>query len=178
MTHEAQLEDVRQALRFVRASHRRFNIDPGRIFLLGESASGQIVTLLAAEDRSIAGVVSFYGVYDFPTMVRDASPRSLLVRLFRRTQMDDESGRLLREYSPLYRAHAKMPPVLLVNGTGEQLWAQAQAFARRLKELGARYDLIALEGAPHGMENWEGHPEWTTYKRQVTEWIWRVARDR
>jgi acetyl esterase/lipase len=174
--HEAQLEDVRQALRFVRASHRRFNIDPGRIVLLGESASGQIVTLLGAEDRSIAAVISFYGVYDFPAMVTDTSPRSLLVRLFRRTQLDDDSNRVLREYSPLYRAHAKMPPMLLVNGTGEQLWAQAQAFARRLKELGARYDLIALEGAPHGMENWEGHPEWVTYKSRVTEWIWRVVR--
>jgi acetyl esterase len=176
VAHQAQLEDVREALRFVRASQRRFNIDPDRIVLLGESASGQIVTLLGTEDRSIAGVVSFYGVYDFPAMVTDASPRSLLVRLFRRTQLDDDSSRLLREYSPLYRAHAKMPPMLLVNGTGEQLWLQAQAFARRLKELGARYDLIALEGAPHGMENWEGHPEWVTYKSQVTEWIWRVVR--
>jgi hypothetical protein len=46
----------------------------------------------------------------------------LLFRLFRRTQLDDESHRLLREYSPLYRAHAKMPPMLLVNGTGEELW--------------------------------------------------------
>jgi acetyl esterase/lipase len=62
VTHQAQLEDVREALRFVRASHRRFNIDPDRIVLLGESASGQIVTLLGMEDRSIAGVVSFYGV--------------------------------------------------------------------------------------------------------------------
>jgi hypothetical protein len=49
-------------------------------------------------------------------------------------------------------------------------------FARRLKELGVRYDLIALDGAPHGMENWEGNTEWVTYKSQVTEWIWRVVR--
>ena len=174
--HEAQLEDVRQALQFVRASHRRFNIDPGRIVLLGESAGGQLVTLLGAEDSSIAGVVSFYGVYDFPAMVQDASPRSLLVRLFRRSQLDDASRRLLRAYSPLYRAHAKMPALLLVNGTGERLWVQAQAFAARLKELGARHDLIALDGAPHGLENWEGHPEWMTYKSRVIDWIWRTVR--
>jgi len=66
--------------------------------------------------------------------------------------------------------------MLLVNGTGERLWAQAQAFARRLNELGARHDLIALEGAPHGMENWEGHPEWMTYKSRLIEWIWRIVR--
>ena len=127
--NEDQLEDVRQAIRFVRASHKRFNIDPARIVLVGESASGQMVTQVAAEDASLAGVVSFYGVYDFAAMVTDASPRSLLVRLFRRTVLDDESRAELRRFSPLHRAHKDMPPVLLVNGTGERLWAQALTFA-------------------------------------------------
>ncbi|MGH9374510.1 MAG: alpha/beta hydrolase, partial [Vicinamibacterales bacterium] len=174
--HQDQLEDVRQAIRFVRAEHARFNIDPARIFLVGESASGQMVTQVATEDSSIAGVVSFYGVYDFSAMVTDASPRSLLVRLFRRRVLDDESRAVLRRYSPLYRAHKDMPPVLLVNGTGERLWAQAQAFGERLTALGVRHEIVALEGAPHGMENWEGHPEWMIYKRRVVEWILRVAR--
>jgi acetyl esterase/lipase len=120
--------------------------------------------------------VSFYGVYDFTAMVTDASPRSLLVRLFRRNVLDDESRAELQRYSPLYRAHNDMPPVLMVNGTGERLWTQAQAFTQRLTELGARYEVIAIEGAPHGMENWEGHPEWMVYKRRVVEWIQQVAR--
>ena len=51
-----------------------------------------MVTLIAAEDSSVAGVISFYGVYDFPEMVSDATTRSLLVRLFRRRVLDDESG--------------------------------------------------------------------------------------
>ena len=77
-THDDQLEDLRDAIRFVRAQHARFNIDPARLFLLGESASGQMVAQVATEDRSLAGVISFYGVYDFNAMVTDASPRSLL----------------------------------------------------------------------------------------------------
>jgi acetyl esterase len=170
-THEDQIQDLREAIRFVRREHRRFNIDPARIFLLGESASGQMVSLAAGEDRSLAGVVSFYGVYDFNAMVTDASPRSLLVRLFRRTQLNDHARDELRRYSPLDRAHKEMPPLLLVNGTGERLWAQAQTFDRRLNELGVEHDVIALDGAPHGMENWEGHPEWMFYKQRVVEWI-------
>jgi acetyl esterase len=176
VTHEAQLEDVRQAIRYVKTQHARFHVDPAAIVLLGESASGQMVMQLASEDASIAGVISFYGVYDFSTMVTDASPRSLLVRLFRRNVLDDESRALLRRYSPLHNAHKNMPPVLLVNGTGERLWAQAQTFSQRLTELGARHEILALEGAPHGMENWEGHPEWIVYKRRVVEWILRVVR--
>ncbi len=175
-THQEQLADVREAIRSVRAAHARYNIDPGRIVLIGESASGQMVTQIATEDPSLAGVVSFYGVYDFPAMVTDASPRSLLVRLFRRDVLDDDARTLLRQYSPLYQAHKNMPPLLLINGTGEQLWAQAQAFSGKLTDVGARHEVISLEGAPHGLENWEGHPAWTTYKRRMVEWIRRVTR--
>jgi alpha-L-fucosidase 2 len=174
-TNQDQIEDVRQAIRFVRAEHARFNVDPARIMLLGESASGQIVMQVAAEDPSIAGVVSFYGVYDFPSMVTDASPRSLLVRLFRRTVLDDDSRGVLRKYSPLYSARTGMPPVLLVNGTAERLWSQAQAFSRRLSEIGVPHEIVSLEGAPHGLENWEGHPEWMFYKQRMVEWIRRIV---
>jgi acetyl esterase len=175
-THQDQLADVRRAIQFVRAEHARFNIDPARIVLVGESASGQMVTQIATEDASLAGVISFYGVYDLPSMVTDTSSRSLLVRLFRRHVLDDDARALLRQYSPLYQAHKSMPPLLLINGTGERLWVQAQAFARRLTDLGVRHEMIALEGAPHGLENWEGQAAWTTYKRRVVEWIWQVAR--
>jgi alpha-L-fucosidase 2 len=175
--HELQLEDLRQAIRFVREEHQRFNVDPKRIILVGESASGQMVAQIATEDSSLAGVVSFYGVYDFLPMVTDANPRSLLVRLFRRQVLDDESREVLRQYSPLHRARKDMPPILLVNGTGEKLWAQAQMFARRLTTINARHEVIALEGAPHGMENWEGHGEWMDYKDRMIEWIRAVTRD-
>ena len=131
---------------------------------------------VAADDRLLAGVVSFYGVYDFPSMVTDTSPRSLLVRLFRRTVIDDESRAVLRKYSPQYTAHSGMSPVLLVNGTGERLWSQAQAFSRRLTDVGVPHEVVTLEGAPHGLENWEGHPEWTFYKKRVADWIMRTVK--
>jgi acetyl esterase/lipase len=69
-----------------------------------------------------------------------------------------------------------MAPVLLINGTGERLWDQARAFQGRLRELGARHELIALENAPHGLENWEGHPEWMFYKERLVAWIRDVTR--
>jgi hypothetical protein len=39
----------------------------------------------------------------------------------------------------------------------------------RLRAVG--HELFALEGAPHGMENWEGHPEWASYKMKLVQWL-------
>ena len=172
--HPAQMDDVRTALRFVREHAARFRIDPRRIVLVGESASGQMVTLLATEDAGLAGVVSFYGVYDFAPLVQDASPRSLAARLFGRTVLDEGARALLRKYSPLHAAHGRMPPTLLVHGTSERLWEQGVAMADRLRGLGVRHELLRLEGAPHGMGNWEGRPEWAHYKEKTLGWITRI----
>jgi acetyl esterase len=169
--HPAQMEDLRTAVRFVRRHAGRFGVDGRRLVLVGESASGQMATLLAAEDSDLGGVVSFYGVYDFAPMVPDASPRSLAARLFGRTALDEETRGLLRKYSPLHAAHGRMPPMLLVHGTNERLWEQGVAMADRLRTLGVAHELLRLDGAPHGMENWEGRPEWAHYKAKVVEWI-------
>jgi acetyl esterase/lipase len=184
--HPQQLDDLRRAIRYVRHHAESFRVDPRRLATLGESASGQMVAQLAVEpcegladapdpvDRepcTVAAVVSFYGVYDFLPMVEDVSPRSLLVRLFDHKALDEEGRRLLRQHSPVHHAHAAMPPLLMIHGTNEMLWGQGVAFAEKLSEVGADHELYRLDGAPHGMENWEGHPEWVGYKRKLVDWL-------
>jgi len=177
--HPEQMDDLRRAVAFVRQHAPRFRVDPERLAVVGESASGQMAALLATEDRpGLAGVVSFYGVYDFPAMVTDASPRSLLRRLFGRETLDDAAQVVLRQYSPLFHVRAGLPPLLLVHGTNERLWAQGVAMRDRLAAAGAPHELYAVEGAPHGMENWEGRPEWAGYKQKVVEWLGERLRPR
>jgi acetyl esterase len=170
--HQAQIENVRDAINWVRMNAPLSKLDPSRIALVGESASGQMVAQLATgAPRGVAAVVSFYGVYDFVSMAKDAGPRSIPARLFRLHKLDDETRETLRRYSPLHNAKKEMPPLLLICGTRDALFAQHTAFTRRLAEVGARYESFTLDGAPHGMENWEGHPEWAGYKQKLVEWL-------
>ena len=175
VTNREQMDDLRHAVAFLRANAARFRIDPRRLVLVGESASGQMVSLLAAEDRTLAGVVSFYGVYDFVPWTTSLAPRSVPVRLFRLTALDAPAMQTVKAYSPLHQARRDMAPILLVHGTAEELWAQAEAMTARLREVGARHELLAIPGAPHGMEHWEGHPEWETYKTRVVRWILTIV---
>lgn len=173
--HAEQLQDLRDAIAFLRERAGSFNIDASRLVLVGESASAQMVSLVGAEDRALAGVVSFYGVYDFLPMAERLTPRSAVTRLFGVTALTDEGRETLRQYSPLHRAHKDQPPLLLIHGTAEGLWTQGQAMAARLAAIGARHEMVALEGAPHGMENWEGQARWQHYKTRLVEWIRAVT---
>jgi alpha-L-fucosidase 2 len=170
--NQEQLEDLRLAIEFVRLNSDRFQIDPNRIAILGESASGQMVAQLATEKPAgVVAVVSFYGVYDFLAMDSDYSPRSIPARLFRLTRASEYGRQLMVSFSPIYHVKADMPPLLLIHGTNERLLAQGVAMAQRLEHVRANYDLIKVENAPHGIENWEGHAEWLDYKTKLVDWL-------
>jgi alpha-L-fucosidase 2 len=163
-----QLDDLRAAIRHVKQHAARYHVDPDRVAILGESASGQLVTQVAAEPCpgcEVQAVVSLYGVYRFDPS-EEATPKARLDALFGAWTKET-----LRAYSPLHRAHAGMPPVLLLQGTEDRLQKGTLAYAARLEELGVPHELVILKGAPHGMENWEGHPEWGFWKEKVVSWL-------
>jgi acetyl esterase len=172
-----QLEDVRSAIRFVRLHAQRFHIDPNRLALIGESASGQLVTQVASEpcpDCEAQAVVSFYGVYDFTQWSYGQEwQRQTLTRV-----LGDGPPETAARYSPIEHVSTSLPPILLIQGTKDELYKGTLEYGARLKKTGARFDLVLLEGAPHGMENWEGHLEWAFYKQRLVQWLWSVFEHR
>ncbi len=174
--NEEQLEDLRNAIRYVRVHAGRFNVDPNAIAALGESASGQMVTEIASEPCSGCGVqavVSFYGVYDFVTWASDPHSKPTLDRVFGSWDISK-----LRRYSPIYHVHSGMPPVFILQGTADELYQGTLAYERRLNQQGVPHELILLDKAPHGMENWVGHPEWEVYQAKLVHWLNAVLRSR
>ncbi len=168
-----QLDDVRSAIRYVRQHADRFHIDPNRLALIGESASGHLVTQVASQpctDCEVQAVVSFYGVYDFTHWAMgEERQRRTLKRLF-----DDNTPEAIAQFSPIENVNSRLPPMLLFQGTRDELYQGTLDYVARLKKTGVRHELIMLDGAPHGMENWEGHPEWMFYKQKLTDWLWTV----
>jgi alpha-L-fucosidase 2 len=169
-----QLEDLRNAVRYIRRHGRRFNVNPSAIAILGESAGGQIVTEVASEACSgcdVQAVISFYGVYDFVPWATNSDAKPMLDRIF-----GDWNTETLRQYSPISHAHAGMPPVLLLQGTADELYPGTIAYEKRLQQQRIPHELILLRNAPHGMENWVGHPDWQFYRPKLVEWLDAVLR--
>jgi acetyl esterase len=172
--NEEQLQDLRNAIRYVRIHAERFNVNPNTIAILGESAGGQIVTQVASEPCSgceVQAVVSFYGVYDFVPWASDPHSKPTLDRIFRSWDISK-----LQRYSPISHAHRGMPPVLMLQGTADELYAGGVAYERRLTQIGIPHEFIVLDKAPHGMENWVGHPEWEVDQAKLVDWLNMVLR--
>jgi acetyl esterase len=172
VTVREQVRDVRTALDWIRAHAVELGVDRQRLVLVGESASGQLVTSPGVRPDSLAGVVSFYGVYDLEAMSGDpANPRSLARRLFAIREWSDAARAAVREFSPLHHASEHGTPLLLIAGTADRLVAQQRAYHASLQKAGARVEAIELEGAPHGMEAWHDQERWRVWEARVGQWI-------
>jgi acetyl esterase/lipase len=176
----AALEDVKCAVRFLRAHARALGIDPGRIGAWGSSAGGDLVSLLGVVGPR-AGLDQ--GQYaDQPSRVEDATDLHDS-EPFMRTVVHvalGGSSRVRRAVSPgsylgtgantWAGAVGGLPPFLILHGTDDQAIRprHSQAFARQLEAAGVPVELVLVQGAQHGLN----YPSQRPTPAQLTE---RVA---
>ena len=168
-TNEARfpqpLEDIKAAIRYMKAHADCFAVDAHRVFVMGESAGGALAALaavtgecreyevgdyLAYTSRVQAGV-DFYGVTD----CEHGAPRKATGSL------DDGSRERFVGPDPQNAARAsavnyvneQTPPILILHGTNDALVnldEQSRKFYHKLQENNVKSDLIIIEGGEHG----------------------------
>jgi len=180
--HPAQVADLRQALRWLRANSENLGIDPYRIGLWGSSAGGHVAafTALSSETAELAGetvpadfaqwptavscVVEGYG----PTLIGELLPDRISAVSAEHTPEEDllggpaaseseKSGLLARaaEASPALLDASDAPPFLILHGTGDTLvpHSQSQELHDHLQAAGSESLLCLIEGFGHGFFN-------------------------
>lgn len=178
----ADADDVEAAIRFVRTNAAKYNVDAKRIALIGESAGGHLVSYVGARnepDSRVAAVVSMYGIHDFITAAIAWKPfPHEVLDLFGIREVDADTAPVLIEASPVAYISAEMPPFLLMHGSKDEdvPYEQSVEMCDKMKQAGAHCDLITIEGAPHGMDHWESHPEWLWYKKALVEWLQKTLK--
>jgi alpha-L-fucosidase 2 len=178
----ADSDDVESAIRFVKVNAAKYKVDPNRIALIGESAGGHLVSYVGARNQSdsrVAAVVSMYGIHDFVAAAVQWKPLPHeLLDLFGITAVNVQTVPLLIKASPVVYISKEMPPFLLMHGSKDEdvPYMQSVEMCDKMKEAGARCDLITIEGAPHGMDHWEPHPEWLWYKKALVDWLKQTLR--
>ena len=175
--HPAAVEDVEAALRWVQSNAKRLRVDTNRIAIMGESAGGHIAAMAALRGRvPVAALISFYGIHDLPAWFRQRGeiPKNIAQYLTGTSPKD------LVEASPISHVRATSPPMLVVHGTADHgvHYEQSQRLCDAAIRVKVRCEALLIDGAPHGVENWEKEPRFQIWKPRVTAWLRDVLRYR
>ncbi len=155
-----QLDDVHEALHYLRTNAATLNVDTNNFVLLGRSAGGQIALAAAytLHESGLKGVINFYGPADMAWGYNH--PANPLV-LDTRKIMSDYLGGSVTDVPHNYRASSpseivskQSPPTLTIFGKNDPLvpYQNGTKLSQRLNENGVKNFLLLLPWATHGCD--------------------------
>lgn len=138
--HPAQLEDCREAVRWLRQNAARFNIDENRIGALGYSAGGHLALMLGVtrpERETVSSQVHAVVAGGAPVNLL-AYPGSGLVKKLMGDQRITGRGHLWADASPITHVSSDDAPTLLYHGLFDLVvrYDQAASMALALEQAG------------------------------------------
>jgi len=167
----AMIEDVKCAIRSLRAHADEYNIDPNRIGVWGNSAGGHLVNLIGLTDESagfeqgeyldqssrVQLVVDMFGPVDLTT---DFS--STFARIRPDVFLDGDRAKA----SPINYITPDDPPFLILNGDRDPVMplSQSRQFYKALIAAGVDAQLIVVANGNHGFTT----PDITPTREEIT----------
>jgi len=166
----ASLQDAVRAIDWIDSKAAHYGGDRSVIVLAGDSAGAQIASWCASTLHdsgiryqagvhdssttvSVKGLLLFYGVYDFDTVL---SARFPFIKIYARSFLGADAQTYANNSklaSPIKQISQNLPPVWLCAGEQDGLFTQSQAYADALKNSGVRYRTLFFSGkyrANHG----------------------------
>ncbi len=174
----AQVEDVKCAVRWLRANADKLGLNPEKIGAIGFSAGGHLSLMLGAtdakdglegdgghpnHDSKVQAVVNFFGPADlrlkYPDIVHG------LLRDFVGGEIQEKQD-VIRLASPVSYLDGKDAPILTFHGTADPIvpYEQATVLDQACKEAKLPHRLETLEQAGHG---WGGEQLLETLEKSI-----------
>ena len=145
------VKDGKSAVRWVRENAARLGIDPEKVTVGGGSAGGHVAAATATiedlneegEDTSTSAIPDALLLFN---PVYDNGPKGY---------GHERLGDRYEEISPMHNIRSGMPPAIVFLGTSDRLIpvATAEAFQKKMREVGSRSELHLYKGQPHGFFN-------------------------
>jgi acetyl esterase/lipase len=151
----AAYEDTQTAIRWLHAHATEFRVNPDRIFLIGESSGGHLVTLAAAlgdgpyarvggwekARNDVRAVISVAGAYDLPTLSWG--------NLWTPATGDVDAAR--RQASPINHVTPGMKPILVIHSDDDKSVPieQAVRFVKVLEGAGVHHRFVHYQDRGH-----------------------------
>ena len=153
----AMIQDVKCAIRSLRANAVQYNLDPNHIGAVGVSAGGHLVSLLGTTDQSagwdvgeyldqssrVQAVIAMAGVMDLSRSFPNAD-----IEAMKRVGFGEYN---VTEASPITHVTPETPPFLLIHGDRDELVPveQSQLMYDRLIQEKVPAQLVIVKNASH-----------------------------
>jgi acetyl esterase/lipase len=169
----AQIEDIKCAVRYLRANAANHGIDPNRIGVVGASAGGHLVALLGTSDPSaglegscgyidessrVQAVVDLCGPTDLATLLFDVDYISWIEEYYATAAEQvlgtrDPNAEIVSKVSPVTHVTRDDPPFLIIHGEKDILVPvnQAEILYERLVVAQVPATLVVIENAGHSL---------------------------
>ena len=164
----APVEDVKAAVRFLRANAAKYNVDPDRIGATGGSAGGHLALMLGLtgatklfegtggnpeQSSQVQCVAEYYGPTDFTQSYGKSVDAAEVLPMFLGNDLQhNREGHL--KASPLYYVTPMSSPILAIHGDKDAYVAVEQSvwLADKLRAAGVPVELEIIPGAGHGFK--------------------------
>jgi acetyl esterase/lipase len=183
----AMIEDIKCAVRYLRAHAARYHLDPDAIGVLGASAGGHLAALLGTADESagfdvgqyldqssrVQAVVTMSGLSDFTVPVEGGVSMAIY---FAFGALAGTNPTLLAPASPVTYITPDDPPFLILHGDEDGVVPieQAQILDEKLTAAGVPSTLVVVKGGDHGLNPLPGktaEPAWEEISRIILEFL-------
>ena len=157
-TFPQPIEDVKTAIRYLKANAKKFNIDPKQIAVIGDSAGGYLTAFAAVTNGSttfnvgdnldqsseivaavdLYGIVDISAVSDFPQMFQSLN------------------GIPLEKTNPINYITKNSAPMLLMHGTADNIVSpkQTDLLFQALRSAGVEAERYLIPNANHADDYW------------------------
>jgi acetyl esterase/lipase len=179
------VQDVKAAIRWMRANAKRYHISPNTIGLLGGSSGGHMALLAGiSEDRDLEGSGGNNSVSSrVQAVVAMAAPADLrrlgaggqrFVAQFLHASLA-QNPELWARASPVNHVSASGPSILLIHGTADEsvLPEQSSRFAELYSKAGGQVELVLIQNAPHPF--WNYRPWFEDTMNRAAAFLHRIA---
>lgn len=159
----AAVDDCFAALKFVSENENKLKIDPGRLAVGGDSAGGNLATVVALMARDAGGPALSFQLLIYPgTDQRMGHPTidsngegylltKKVMQYFRGHYLPREQDWLDWRASPLLaKSLAKLPPAFVMTAGFDPLLDEGRAYAERLKKEGVATEYREYSDMVHG----------------------------